>query len=89
MGDLNGRVGNDNRGTEKYFGNQKRERKRIIDFSREIDQAFSNTKLANQNIFKFTREKHSGVERSIIVDYFLASTKIGTMDFKVQREAKA
>lgn len=75
MGDLNGRVGKNNRGIEEYLGKhgeqvQNTNGKRILELCQTNDLVVANTKFTHDNKYKFTREDHSRGIKSII-DYFL------------------
>lgn len=94
MGDLNGRVGNDNTGIEKWLGREgenlkNNNGKRIIDLCMENDLVIGNTKFSHKDIHKITREEINRKERSII-DYYLIHREIWkyVKDIKVKRSAE-
>lgn len=77
MGDLNGRVGNNNKGIERYLGRYGERTKnsngeRILELCRENDLVVANSKFQHKDIHIYTREIPSRQEKSII-DYFLVS----------------
>lgn len=74
MGDLNGRVGRNNNGIERYMGKEGEHKnsngEKIIELCIENDLIIANTFYTHKDIHKFTREQPSRNEKSII-DYFL------------------
>ncbi|KAK4878322.1 hypothetical protein RN001_010828 [Aquatica leii] len=79
MGDMNGRVGNNNEGIERHMGQQDENTKndngrRLIDLCVGNDLVITNTKFMHKDIHKYTREVRSRNEKSII-DYFIVNTE--------------
>ena len=94
MGDLNGRIGNDNRGVETWMGIEgdtikNNNGEKIIEFCVENDLIIANSKFKHKDIHKYTRAEPSKNERSII-DYFLVSKDKWNYikDVKVKRQAE-
>lgn len=91
MGDLNGRVGNDNKGIEWCLGKQGEKVKntngeRLLNFCVENELIIANSHFKHREIHKITRVMESRQEKSII-DYFIASKNIWRKikDVKVKR----
>lgn len=75
LGDLNGRVGNNNKGIERYLGTHGEATRndngnRLLQLCIENDLVVTNSKFQHKEIHKYTREVKSRQEKSII-DYFL------------------
>lgn len=94
LGDLNGRVGNDNTGIERNMGTEGEQVKnnngeRIINLSIDNDFVITNTKFKHKDIHKFTREEINRGEKSII-DYILINRENWkyVKDCKVIRQAE-
>lgn len=80
MGDLNGRIGSNNKGVEEYMGTegekvQNGNGKRIIEMCRNHQLIIANTKFTHKDIHKVTWERKKKQEKSII-DYFLIDKQL-------------
>lgn len=91
IGDLNARVGKDNRRIENIMGKQgeicrNNNGTRLIDFCVVNNLAILNTMFAHKEIHKYTREMRSRGEKSII-DYILTNTseRKRVLDVRVKR----
>ncbi|KAK4873256.1 hypothetical protein RN001_015285 [Aquatica leii] len=65
MGDMNGRVGNNNESIERHMGQQGENTKndngrRLIDLCVGNDLVITNTKFMHKDIHKYTRESAPG-----------------------------
>lgn len=93
MGDMNGRVGNNNKGIERYMGPYEETAindngSRPTDLCVENDFVILNTKFMHKDIHMYTREVCSRNERSVI-DYFMINTEnCKRVKVKVKRHAE-
>ncbi|KAK4874633.1 hypothetical protein RN001_013993 [Aquatica leii] len=94
MGNMNGRVGNNNEGIERHMRQQGENTKndngiRLIDLCVGNDLVITNTKFMHKDIHKYTKEVHFRNEKSII-DYFIVNTENWNRvkDVRVKRNAE-